>query len=767
MRKILVRTFWGFFILLVVGTGLVLGLTYWYKSSAVQEVERALQQYCKGEVRYKWSSLGFFRKWGELTLSFYQVDVVPKKSTSKEVLARIGQVHFSLDWGALWEQKYKVKRVYVEELDAEPVFLQYWQMPANTTLPTKLADVWIERAQFDIPHVTKENLSILNFEKINLTFQDYSFQKCLVKVQINSYQFLHKKQVHWEVKDMQLETEIAYTPKTNTFQFYETNLKIRNSSFDVRGSYSLPTSDAPAMDIKFRGREENLQALLALLHTPYYEELAGYKSKGKVTFSGSIRGAVGKGKFPVVDIVFGGQNFEVVSPHSLQQTLTNCSLEGNINSSTWRIMEWAGKMGTQKFKSSFTLHNWQKPHIVADLEAGIDLSLLHEFYPIPRWESLKGLAGVKMHIDTDIAEVGKVSTESKKIIATGEFELINAQAKPQEGKLHDKVNAKIVFQNDLAEIRNLQTTWGVNDLTMKGKVQNWLAYLTMPEQILYSRGEVTVKYLNVEDFTTPTCALPTYLQGQVRVRIDSLTYRKWQAKNLKADFTLKDKILKSGNLTAQIAEGTVSFLGMLNAQKENFMTLDGRVMAKGLQIAQIKHAFPALKDVTGKLDLDARSGLVLDKSLTLKWNNAVFDADLTLTNGELKNIQLLEDLAQKVQISELKQINYKEIHVLLQLRNQTLFVPECELTGVYNMGLVGRATSEKGLDFRLRLQPKRNLVYHVNWTGEYQNSILSFPPETEQPHLETHWQREKDSYLKIFKRNTTHEGVKIDTMKIE
>jgi hypothetical protein len=106
------------------------------------------------------------------------------------------------------------------------------------------------------------------------------------------------------------------------------------------------------------------------------------------------------------------------------------------------------------------------------------------------------------------------------------------------------------------------------------------------------------------------------------------------------------------------------------------------------------------------------------------------------------------------------------MHALLQLRNQTLFVPEWDIVGNYNLGVVGRATTEKGLDFRLRLQPKRNLVYHINWTGNTSSFQLAYPPDTEQPHLETNWKREKEAYLKIFKSNTSHESVKIDTMKI-
>jgi hypothetical protein len=491
-------------------------------------------------------------------------------------------------------------------------------------------------------------------------------------------------------------------------------------------------------------------------------------------FAGSVQGEAGKGKTPAVEASFGGEELEIISPHSLQQSITQCVLEGKIDAGVLRISAFEGKLGSQRFRSAFLLSNWSKPHLVATIEAGFDLSALHEFYPLARWETLNGLGGLKLHLDTDLAEIYKTTTEAKKILATGEFELINVSAKPQEGnKAHQKVNAKIVFQNDGAEVRNLQTQWGNNDLTLKGKVQNWLAYLFIAEQPLHFRGELASKFVQLADFINPTLALPATLQGQIRLSIDSLAYQKLHAKKVKADLTMKDKILKSGNLTLQIAEGSMSFLGILNAQKENFITLDGRIILKNTQASQIWYAFgnfgqKIIQDsqITGKLDADIRSGLVFDKNLVLKLNHAVCDAELTFTKGELKEVQVLNDLAQKVQLPEIRTLPYNEMHALLQLRNQTLFVPEWEVVGNYNLGVVGRATTEKGLDFRVRLQPKRNLVYHINWTGNTSSFQLAYPPDTEQPHLETNWKREKEAYLKIFKSNTSHESVKIDTMKI-
>ena len=86
--------------------------------------------------------------------------------------------------------------------------------------------------------------------------------------------------------------------------------------------------------------------------------------------------------------------------------------------------------------------------------------------------------------------------------------------------------------------------------------------------------------------------------------------------------------------------------------------------------------------------------------------------------------------------------------------------------GQFNVGLIGKATVEKGLDLKVRIQPQRNLIHHLQLAGNSESVSLSFAPENEKPRLEESWQREKQSYLKIFKRNTQHENVKIDTIRI-
>lgn len=780
MRKLFLRIFWTILILSVLFVSAVWAWTYHYKSVALAKIEDAMKQYSKGEMRYKWASFGFLKKWGEITLSLYQVQMnlpTSKDRKSEESFAQIGQIHFSLDWGSVWEGNYQVKRIYAEEADITWGFLNLWQFPSDKRQLTclQLERIQILGAQLRIPIQGRQDYGLIDFEKIAINFKEINdLQHFTLQASIDKCQYLAEKQIYWEIQKGNLQTELAYSPQSKMWQINETTLKVREANFAIRGNYTFGGESPDKVNLRFRGKEENLQALWAFLPTHYYEEFGGYKAKGKINFQGSLQGEVGKGKNPALEVDFGGQNIEIISPHSLQQSITSFGFVGKLNSQVLRITELEGKLGTQKFKGALTWANWAKPHLVADLEAGFDLSVLHEFYPLPRWENLKGLAGIKIHLDTDFAELAKTTTEPKKIIALGEVELINVTAKQQESQaLYSKVNAKIILQNDLADIRNFAITWGANDLQAKGKMQNSLAYMLYPEQPLIFRGDITAKYLHIDEFAKPHLALPATLQAEARIAIDSLSFRKLQAKNVKADLSIKDKILKSGNLNLQVAEGTLSFLGILNAQKENFITLDGRIILKNTQANQILYAFGNLgqkiildKQLTGRVDADIRSGLVFDKNLTLKLNHAVCDAELKLTNGEISEAPLLRDLAQKVQLPEVKQMAYKEIHALLQLRNQTLFVPELEIVGNHNIGIIGRATSEKGLDFKIRLQPKRNLVYHVNWTGNSDSFVLAFPPETEQPNLEANWQREKLTYLKIFKRQNTHENIKIDTMKI-
>jgi hypothetical protein len=823
MPRWLKITFWIIVITAVLFVGITSGAAYLYRERVARTAQSKLQEIFRADFKYEFVSFDYFTKLGELTLSFYNFQVNAKDNQAN--LAKIGKLRLAVSVWDLFNQRITTHAVYVEEGDfrfqidkqGKADYANLWQTktPAQSSADN-LRTIYLQNTK--IIHENKLNTEIYRFTIAESTIQLNQAAESVrtqLKAKLAQFQFLANNQILWEQKEIQITSEPALDIQAQRLTTDNTQIRIKEAQFALRGTYNFRNPQANLIDLKLRGRNNDFKPLLAFLPDIYYENWADYKIRGSLNFSGTIKGIWSNEQKPDVEIDFGGKNLTVLSPHTTRQSLEEVSFEGKFSngeqnglaSASVRIQNLKGRMGKQRFQGNLYAVNPVKPYLSFDVEAGIDLGAWQEFYPIEAIDRIKGLLGIQLAFDGEFAQLRRDAEEEKEFAASGEAELFNAEVQFRQNDLfYSDFNARWLFNNNQVEIKNFKGKVGNSDIQLIGSMQNLLSYWLLPNQRVLLKGGLNAKNFDLDELLRKaggstdknsaeverfdyTLVIPTDVQLNLALKIDSLRFRRFRGAKFTADISLKEKVFKSGNISLQTAGGTMNLLGILNAQKENFVTLDGRVIFKNVDVKRIFYTFENFaqsflldKNLGGALDADVVTGIVFDKHLRPSIPGIAADIHSRLYNGELKDFVLLEDIGRKVQVNNLKSLRFREMRNILQIRNKTVFIPETEIAGAsIPLSLIGRSTTDKGLDYKVRLQTtntpvnptasvvkmRNGAVHYLTVRGNPESFRVNYtesPPKTK---LEENWQREKQSYLKLFnKQSRLNEPFKIDTIRI-
>jgi hypothetical protein len=802
-------------------------LTYLYKDEVSKIVQDRLRKTLNANLKIANTRFNYFTKIGELTLTFEGFSLENKFATNRQPFANLENLRFSFTISELWSRKYVVNKMYVEDGEINFLINQQGQTNYdslwNNFLTTKSTD-------------TEFKLNSLVFRNVKVSYENrlqqerYSFVAKEVNGKLDNPNYLNDidltgdltglqfqagEQKVIESKDLSLSGILGYNRANKRWQLNFPKISLQNTEFVLRGYYEVRPAD-DFVDLQIKGANGDLKPLWAFLPNRYAEDLQGFKSKGNINFEGLIKGEWGKTKYPQIEVDFGCLGASILSPHTTRQVIENVSFSGkfsngektSLETSSIRIKNIAGSLAKQKFKGNVYLVNFRQPYLVLDAEAGIDLGAFLEFYPLASLDKAGGLLGFKLNFDAELAQLSQ-ETLDKKMIASGKLELLNVSFQFKNNPLiYRNLNANLALTNNQAEVKNLSGNAGKSDFLHKGLAYNLLPYLFVNQQELYLKGDFLAQKLDLADWfgkaylgfdgSSPevekfeyTLLAPPNLHLNLTCRADSVLFRQFKAHKLSGDIWYKDKIAKTGNLSLQMAGGTLNILGILNAQKENFITFDGRTILKNLQSDQFLTAFENFsqkfiqdRQIKGILEADIRSSWVFDKHLRVNFPSVSADIDMRVVNGELKDFNLFEDVARKLEENSINRLIFKEMKNILQIRNKTIFVPETEIISPTNpISIIGRSTADKGLDYKMKVQtalkatnpsasvlPQRGkLIYYLTIKGTPDNFRLDYTeiPDKNKSKLEQYWLQEKQGYLKLFNRTSlTAANFKIDTVKV-
>lgn len=825
--RLLRRVFLGIlivFVLLVMGASIA---AYFYKEQASEQVLTRLRQNLKTDIDldpYN-VSLDFFTKPGYLALTFKNMEVLGKGEQSVEPLARIGRSIFVFDWQELFSQRYQIQKIYFEKVSLN--FLVNFKGASNYAevfdfeaksegngVDLSLAQIFVKnlRFKYENKRSAEDYQFLLNRLQLNFAEQLDGMAINLSEVSLSDINLQNEGQLLFNQPSLKIsQTQVFYKTAEQKITLPSTTFSLQKSKFSAEGSYQSQAKRADLIDVKIKGNNQDLRSLVTFLPQKWYERFVDFKTeKGKITFEGEIKGRWSSQQFPKVEFRFASEGVSIRSPHDIRQNIENLRFEGvfsngakrNLETSSLRVKNLSGSLVGKKMRGDFYLLNFKAPYVVSNFEAGIDLAAWHDFLPMPEIQTIKGLLGLKLSFDGAVKALAD-ELSADKIQASGNVELIDVNFKLKQNPVGFRdVNLRLKLNNNEAEIREATALFGKSDFRLKGEVSNLFGYFLLPKIKLKINGDYYARQLDLEQvlrslvpsskpdksLEQPSYAfiLPEGISANLQCRIDSLHFRRLRPTGLKGQIQLDEQVLKTSRLDMAMAQGKISLIGILNAQKPNHLSCDGRALFQQNNVEQVFYLlenfgqeFLSHKNLSGKLFADVLYSISFDRYLRFYPSGLLADINATVKQGKFTGFEPFQRLDSRLQKEGyIENPSFAELKTIVQIRNKSLYVPEFELRNASNtfaFSAIGRSTHDKGLEYRLRTVVKPRTVnplaqnsyikgkngfatFFLNLEGSYENPEVKFtysPNRTIQTgEIAQNWIKEKRAYMSLFNKNS-------------
>jgi hypothetical protein len=158
-------------------------------------------------------------------------------------------------------------------------------------------------------------------------------------------------------------------------------------------------------------------------------------------------------------------------------------------------------------------------------------------------------------------------------------------------------------------------------------------------------------------------------------------------------------------------DGKISADGSLKKNNGNQYRIRGNARLSGVDIRKMFHDLHNFGqnslvegNLKGYLDADLYYTSLLSEDLAIDLNSVYALGQLIIESGELIEYTPIYELGRYLDIEELKHIRFSELRNLIEIRNQTIVIPEMVIqSSSVNLSLYGTHTFDNSIDYHINL----------------------------------------------------------------
>lgn len=535
------------------------------------------------------------------------------------------------------------------------------------------------------------------------------------RFQTNGVKYIHQKEAV-------LNLNIHIDRNRKLYEINESSLKIAALEFGVDGFFR-DEKTSTFIDVAIKSKKAGLKEILSLIPGVYTEKLSQYDYSGMVQFDLEIKGQIGDQETPLILSTFSTEN-AFLAPKGTPYSLRNISFKGNYSNriSTSRPIERlqisnaTGVLENQPFQLNLLMEDFANPWINLSAKSKVNLEVLSKFY-IP--DTLEGMWG-QLNMDAQIK--GKVK-ESGSWISSGTIEWKDAGFKLKQSRVEfSGFQGFMSLVGNRLTLTNMQGKAAGSDFKVDGSFDNVYAYLLSENEMVSGDARIVCRNLDLnellEDKSIDASADTTYrldfsprIRMNLNVQIGMLTFRKFQAWQLKGQVDLRNKVLNGNAISFKAFEGSVLMSGAMDASRPDsvLMSCDAQ-----LQKLDVKEVFTQLgnfgqevmKDdnVKGKLTASVQFVSTWSKDLHCNFNRIYARSNVLIEKGELLNFEPMLALSKYLKSADLKNIKFETLQNEIEISNQMIKIPSMEIkSSVMDLIASGTHSFENIVDYKLQL----------------------------------------------------------------
>ncbi len=706
-------------------------LAYFYEDEIKSVVVTNINKNLNTPVSVKQINFSFIRKFPFATLEFVDVKAQGRLySETKKDFVVADKIFLMFNLMDIFDKNIALKKIELKNATIN-IYInkngsnnyEVWKSDTTNTTSTfnlDLQDVIFNKVKINYISIPKQQdyAAYISQGNLNGRFASESFE-LKSKADLLFYHFKVDGVNLLSNKTAKVAFGLQVNNKLQAYTFRDATFTIADLILKTEGT--ITTLNQSKVDLKIHADNANLKALASLIPQQYLKDVDQYNYSGSVNFDASINGLVSSSRSPLIDIKFGATN-ATLSPRNSDYKITALHFKGHyINRKSTKqpvsyisLTELRGNLEGQAFKGSLQVEDFAHPFVNFTAQSKVRLASLSHFYKPDTIAQMDGDFLVN-------ASFSGRADDKKSYTSSGTIEMQNVNFRLKRKDVNfNNFNGHFALDGNQLTVKDFRGQADGSDFQLNGRFNNIFSYLMLDNQILLCDADLASRNIDLnellEDKSVSTQGDTAYkidfsdqLNLKLRLNIGIISFRKFQAWQMRGAIVLADKVLSTDNIAFKAVEGSIVLQGSINTSRRDSMLISYNADVKKLNISQLFYEMGNFgqtiltdQNLKGSVTANLQFASVWSKNLHCNLDKVYAKADVTIENGELNNFAPMLALARYLKGADLKNIKFSTLHNIIEIRRQQIIIPSMQIKcSAFDLTASGTHSFENEVDYHL------------------------------------------------------------------
>jgi len=524
--------------------------------------------------------------------------------------------------------------------------------------------------------------------------------------------------------NIELKANIDANLNKMIFKFSENSARINAIQFSFAGWLKM-LDGGYDMDLTLNAQKVDFKSILSLIPAIYANSFDGVKAGGAVSMTGFMKGKMVGDNYPAFNFKLVARNgwFQYPKLPKSVQNINISALISNpgktLDATVVDVSKFAFTLAGNPFSAQMHVaYPVSDPELLMKAVGKIDLENIKDIYPLEAGTQLNGVFDMNLDLGGRMSYYDK--NEYDKFKFAGKMNITNMILKMKSLPQNISIaKANLVFNNRYADLSTLQMKIGRNDLTMSGKLENFVAY-ALHNKTLKGSLNMQSNYFNISDFmTSDTKAktadttklkliqIPKNIDFTMQANFKKLDYSKMSFTNAKGTLIVANGDMKIQNMGLQAFGGSLLMNGLYSTAdmkkpnvKFDLALTDVTFSEVFKQVETFQKFAPVFEKATGKFSSKLSFGSLLQNDMMPNMATLIGNGSLTTKSIGLSNVPVLTALASKLKRSELNNTTIKDLNLNFDIKDGKINTKPFDVAvGNIKMKLSGSTGLDKSIAY--------------------------------------------------------------------
>ncbi len=683
-----------------------------------------------------------FEKFPYASLKLSKVRADEVNSLNKDTLFWFDNLYFQFNVIDLINKKYDIKKIHADggfmklNRNDEGVtnfdIIRPHKEAKNPSVNLALSDVRLSNVRLIYKDdISKQDIDFLGKEiKLKGMFAADSFDMD-INTDLDVSHYISESITYYTGRPAKISLKIAVNNKTGTYKITGGKLELADLKLETSG---LITSSAEKneIDLIIAGNSVDLRKVISILPATTQEQLGDYKASGKASLKITLKGNVGKNRLPQVIADFSVTNGHLVNK-GIDVDIRHINLKGSFNNGNKRSAEtselvfnnFSAELDEGSITGQFKFQNFNHPRVSLQADAKAKIQELSALFNIGWIEQPQGLAQIKVNYTGNVEKGGKVTADNIRdgkingeiVLFDGSFKLKNNH------KYIEELNGRLKFNKENLQIEKFIGQYAGSDFSLDGSFKNILPYFINENEELTVKAALTSNKLDLDQLLAEQGTANGQTEGSytlkfservnfdLKLNVKQLNFRRFEAKEITGNLTIKDKLLIANNISFSAMQGKVDGKLSIDGTKEVRIPVTCSASVTNIDIHDLFYQcenftqnFIVERHIKGRTDVNLQLNSELKENLAMDFSKLRVEGDVIISNGELIAFEPLNELAKFVRLDELEHVKFSELSNHITIKDETVIIPKMEITSsAIDLGLSGEHSFKNDIEYHFRL----------------------------------------------------------------